>query len=217
MSETTTPEPGEPKTPEKGKGKGKGKEPSGKENIFTKKYGPLSGWVWVLIGGGTLYLIFVINKRKTATSSATTTADTTTAAGTTTDAGTNSDNGGSSGGYYGGGGMPTGSLNPPIPNSGSATGSSPASPLFGVITTVDEQIAENDGIPLSKLFVGAGTPKAGYTRPADLQSDPGLPGEVYIGQAGTGAPPGSTILQGATRTQTDQEVKDYLLSNPIQT
>lgn len=217
MSETT---PETPKGPEGGKTPegGKGPKATGKENIFTKKYGPLSGWVWVIILGGTLYLVLTIKKKNAAanTSSATTTADTTTANGTGSDWGTSSDNGGSSGGYYGGS-MPQGTLLPPIPNSGSATGSSPASPLFGVITTVDEQIAQNDGVPLSHLFVGAGTPKAGYTKPADLQTDPGVPGEIYLGQAGTGAPAGSTVLQGATRTETDQQLKTYLQNNPITT
>ena len=214
MSETTPDTPPPSGEPPKGKGKGKGEKPAGKENIFTKKYGPLSGWVWVVILGGSLYLVYTLKKKKTATSSATTATDTTTATGTSSDYGTNSDNGGSAGGYYGGN-QPTGQLNVPIPNSGSATGSSPASPLFGVITTVDEQLAENDGVPISHLFVGAGTPKAGYTKPADLQADPGQPGEVYLGQAGTGAPAGSTVLQGATRTQTDAQLKAFLANNPI--
>lgn len=220
MSETA-PEPStghaHPHTPEPNTGKAT----TGKTNIFTKNYGPLKGWVWVIIIGGTLYLILVLRKKNQAASTASTdtTPDTTTATGSSSDYGASSDDGGSAGGYYGGGGsdssgMPAGQLNVPIPNSGTATGTSPSSPGFVVSTTVDEGIVKNAGVPLAQLFVG-GTTAKGYSRPTDLSADPGLPGEVYVGQAATGAPPGSSTIQGAQRAQTQAEVAQYLAAHPV--
>lgn len=210
MSETT-PEPKEPISPKKGAGKGKGE---GKENIFTKEYGPLKGWVWVLLLAAVFYTIITIRKKKAAsTSSVTTSADTTTSTGGQADWGTSSDTGGSAGGFYGGGGMPTGGLTQPPPNTGSTTQPTPFSGAV-VATDVDEQIASNAGIPKNKLFVG-GVTRAGYHRPTDLSNDPGLPGEIYVGQAVTGSPPGSIGIQGATRTETDTQLKQYLAAHPV--
>ena len=214
MSETK-PEVKPPTKPATGGPKGESK---GKQNLFTKQYGPLSGWVWMIILAGTIYL-YMSYKKKNAATTATTAATDTTAASNTSTTGSASDyssgnygGGGSAGGFYGGNGPPS---YPSPTGTGTAIDSNGKSWL--VSDQVDEQLLKTNGVSIGDIFYAGKDPYAskvaqdpGYAAPTDVPTYNGQPNPVYVGLAQQVAPAGSTIVAGQDRAGTAAAIKSVV-------
>lgn len=210
MSETHTEK---PHTESKPKGKTKGEN-----SWLTKQYGPLSGWVWAVLAVGTLILIYEMRKRKAAAATTATTG--TDSTGTATYQYGTYPSGGYGGSYGGGsgGGYPTGDYPPSYPT-GNTTGTASAGNGLNVIVAdeIDKQIAQAQGITADHLFYAGSDPYAdkasqdpGYAPSAELPMYNGQPNAVWLGLAGKVAPPGSTVVAGANRQQTAQQLAAVL-------
>lgn len=197
------------------------KESKGKENIFTKRYGPLYGWVWLVIIGGTIILYVEVKKRKAAATAASTTASSTTAnIGSTASYDPAQ---GYGGGYYGGGGSyggyPGGGTAPSYPSPDGTGTTSNSNGGFNVVVAdeIDKQIAQAQGVTADHLFYAGSDPYAskatdtnGYAPAAELPAWNGQPNAIWLGLAGKVAPPGATVVEGADRNQTAQQLAAIL-------